>query len=120
MRSNTNFTLEWQPVGDMLSLIGDKWTVIVVAELRDGKLRFNELKRRIGGISQKMLASKLKTLERDGLVTRTLYPVIPPRVDYELTELGQQLLGPLNGLAEFALMHQIQVDAARARFDAGL
>jgi DNA-binding HxlR family transcriptional regulator len=117
LRSNAHLPLEWRPVGDILALIGDKWTVIVVAELGDGKLRFNELKRRIEGISQKMLASKLKTLERDGLVSRTIYPVIPPRVEYELTELGRQLLSPLEGLAEFALMHQVQVEASRRRFD---
>lgn len=120
MRSNTHISPEWRPVSDILGLIGDKWTVVVVGELGEQRLRFNELKRRIKGISQKMLASKLRTLERDGLVLRTFYPVIPPRVEYELTELGRQLLSPLAGLAEFALMHQIQVDMARRRFDDGL
>ena len=120
MRSNAHLPLEWRPVGDILALIGDKWTVIVVGALGDGKLRFNELRHRITGISQKMLAAKLKTLERDGLVLRTLYPVIPPRVEYELTDLGRELLAPLGGLAEFALMHQMQVEASRRRFDDGL
>ncbi len=120
MRSNAHLPLEWRPVGDIFALIGDKWTVIIVAELGDGKLRFNELRRRIEGISQKMLAGKLRTLERDGMVSRTLYPVIPPRVEYELTDLGRQLLPPLEGLAEFALMHQTQVAASRRRFDDGV
>jgi DNA-binding HxlR family transcriptional regulator len=108
---------EWRPVGDFLALIGDKWTVMIIGALGDGKKRFNELKRDIEGISQKMLSMKLRALERDGLVSRTFFPVIPPRVEYELTALGQQLLEPLAGLAEFALMHQFQVEHSRRRFD---
>ena len=108
---------EWRPVGDFLALIGDKWTVMIIGALGDGKRRFNELKRDIDGISQKMLSAKLGVLERDGLVSRTFFPVIPPRVEYELTALGQQLLRPLAGLAEFALMNQFQVEHSRRRFD---
>ena len=120
MRSNDHLPAEWRPVGDMLSLIGDKWTVMVIGDLGNGKRRFSELKRDIEGISQKMLANTLKALEREGFVLRTFYPVILPRVEYELTALGRQLLRPLEGLAEFALMHQSQVELARRRFDAEL
>lgn len=118
MRSNAHLPAEWRPVGDILALIGDKWTVLIVGELGSGKRRFSELKRELEGISQKMLSMKLRALEREGLVLRTFFPVIPPRVEYELTALGRQLLTPLEGLAEFALMHQVQVDEARRRFDA--
>ena len=117
MRSNAHMPLDWRPVGDILALIGDKWTVLIMGALRDGRRRFSELKRDVEGISQKMLSMKLRALERDGLVKRTFFAVIPPRVDYELTALGEQLLGPLEGLAEFALMHQFQVEASRRRFD---
>jgi DNA-binding HxlR family transcriptional regulator len=109
--------VEWRPVGDVLALIGDKWTVMVMGDLTDGRKRFNELRREVEGISQKMLSAKLRNLERDGLVERTFFAVIPPRVEYELTDLGRQLLGSLEGLAEFALMHQGQVADARQRFD---
>ena len=108
---------DWRPVGDFRALIGDKWSVVIIGALGDGKRRFNELKRDIEGISQKMLSAKLRTLEREGLVSRTFFPVIPPRVEYELTALGHQLLEPLAGLAEFALMHQFQVEHSRRRFD---
>jgi len=117
LRSNAHMPTEWQPVGEMFSLIGDKWTTMVLGDLQDGRRRFSELGRDLPGISQKMLSSKLKTLERDGLVERTVYPTIPPRVEYELTPLGRQLLVPLEALAEFALMHQFQVEEARRRFD---
>ena len=73
-------------MSDVLNRVGDKWSVMVVAQLRQGPVRFNEIRRRIGGISQRMLTRTLRNLERDGLVTRTLYPEIPPRVEYELTE----------------------------------
>jgi len=110
---------EWRPVGDILALVGDKWTVMVLGDLDEaGKKRFSELRRDLSGISQKMLSNKLKALERDGLVKRTFYAVIPPRVEYELTPLGRELLASLEGLAEFALMHQFQVEESRRRFDA--
>ena len=117
MRSNAHMPLDWRPVGDMLALIGDKWTLLIMGALGDGRKRFNELKRDVEGISQKMLSMKLRGLERDGLVERTFFAVIPPRVDYELTALGLQLLSSLEELAEFALMHQFQVEASRRRFD---
>ncbi|MDR3470339.1 MAG: helix-turn-helix domain-containing protein [Devosia sp.] len=104
----------------MLALIGDKWTMMVLGDLGEGRKRFNELRREITGISQKMLATKLRALERDGVIERTFYPVIPPRVDYELTQLGRELLASLESVTEFAIMHQFQVEQSRRRFDADI
>ena len=85
--------------------------------LGDGPKRFNELKRLVGGISQRMLTLTLRGLERDGLVTRTVFPTIPPRVDYELTDLGRGLQQPVRALADWATTHQDGIEAARSRFD---
>ena len=82
-------------LADVLSSVGDKWTIMVVGALSKGSLRYNEIRRRVSGISQRMLTLTLKRLETDGLVTRTLFPSVPPRVDYELTDLGQTLRGAL-------------------------
>ena len=105
-------------VGDVLARIGDKWTVFVVRLLAEGPMRFNELKRAVDGISQRMLTLTLRGLERDGLVTRTVYPTVPPRVDYELTDLGQTLIQMLQGLGEWAIEHRPTIVAARAAYDA--
>jgi DNA-binding HxlR family transcriptional regulator len=107
-------------VSDILKRVGDKWTVLVVGKLGRGPLRFNELRTAIGGISQKMLTTTLRGLERDGFVTRTVFPTIPPRVDYELTDLGYELLEPVNALGEWARKNTGRVNAARARFDAAV
>ena len=107
-------------VSDILQRVGDKWTVLVVGKLGGGPLRFNELRMAVGGISQKMLTTTLRGLERDGFVTRTVYPTIPPRVDYELTELGHELLEPVARLGEWARKNTGRVNAARARYDAAL
>jgi DNA-binding HxlR family transcriptional regulator len=107
-----------RPVTDILSRIGDKWSVMIVMLLGPGPKRFNEIRRAINGISQRMLTLTLKGLERDGLVTRTVTPSIPPRVDYELTELGQSLRCPIDALGEWAFANRDKIDAARARFDA--
>ena len=104
-------------VNDILSTIGDKWTVLVVVTLSHGPMRFNELKRAVGDISQRMLTLTLRNLERDGLVSRTVTPTIPPRVDYELTELGQSLQKPICGLATWAMDNVDAIHAAQARFD---
>jgi len=104
-------------VSQVLSRIGDKWTVLIVRSLGDGPKRFNELKRLVGGISQRMLSLTLKNLERDGLVARTVTPSIPPRVDYELTDLGHSLQAPVDALGEWALKNMARIDAARDRFD---
>lgn len=82
-------------LADVLASVGDKWTIMVVGALSKGSLRYNEIQRRVSGISQRMLTMTLKRLEADGIVTRTLFPSVPPRVDYELTELGQTLRGAL-------------------------
>lgn len=104
-------------VGSVLSRIGDKWSVLVVMTLSDGPRRFNELKRIIGGISQRMLTFTLRGLERDGLVTRTMFPTIPPRVDYELTDLGRSLHVPVMALGTWAFAHLPEIQEARSRFD---
>src|SRR5215475_10091782 len=85
-------------VSGILSRVGDKWSVLIIMRLGEGPRRFNEIKRMIGGISQRMLTLTLRNLERDGLVTRTIYPTIPPRVEYGLTELGRTLRGPIDAL----------------------
>ena len=106
-----------QAISDVLSRVGDKWTVLVVELLSDGPKRFNELRRMIGNISQKMLTTTLRGLERDGLVTRTVYPTVPPRVEYELTELGRELQTPVRQLAGWARENITRINAARIRFD---
>jgi DNA-binding HxlR family transcriptional regulator len=105
-------------MSDTLNRIGDKWSVMVVGTLSRGTLRFNELKRQINGVSQRMLTLTLRNLERDGLVTRTIYPEIPPRVEYGLTELGQTLTGPINALWDWSAANRQAVVAARERYDA--
>jgi DNA-binding HxlR family transcriptional regulator len=105
-------------ISTLLSRIGDKWTVLVVATLGDGPRRFNELRREIPSVSQRMLTLTLRNLERDGIVNRTVTPSIPPRVDYELTPLGHSLLKPITGLTEWALDNVTAIHEAQARFDA--
>jgi DNA-binding HxlR family transcriptional regulator len=104
-------------VHEVLSRVGDKWSVLVVSALGDGPKRFNELRRLLGSISQRMLTLTVRALERDGLVTRTVYPTIPPRVEYELTELGRSLLVPVKSLGDWALLNRPAIQAARQRFD---
>jgi DNA-binding HxlR family transcriptional regulator len=104
-------------VASVLARVGDKWSVLVIMMLRNGPKRFNELKREIGGISQRMLTLTLRGLERDGLVTRTVFPTIPPRVDYELTDLGRGLAKPVMALGEWAMTHRDKIEGARDRFD---
>ena len=104
-------------VASILARVGDKWSVFVIMLLGDGPRRFNEIKRMIAGISQRMLTLTLRGLERDGLVTRTVFPTIPPRVDYELTDLGRGLSQPVEALGKWAYDHQTEIEDARARFD---
>ena len=104
-------------VSDVLARIGDKWSVLVVSLLGQGPRRFNELRRAIGGISQRMLTLTLRGLERDGLVTRTVFPTVPPRVDYELTPLGRDLLNPVAALGDWAIRNQSKIATAREQFD---
>lgn len=110
-------TEDCRAISEILQRVGDKWTVLVVGKLGDGPLRFNELRAAVGGISQKMLTTTLRGLERDGFVTRTVFPTIPPRVDYELTQLGCDLLVPVGALGEWARNNTDRVKAARAKFD---
>ena len=105
-------------VREVLNRVGDKWTVQVVALLGDGSMRFSELRRSIEGISQRMLTLTLRNLERDGLVLRTVFPEILPRVDYELTKLGDTLLDPITALAEWAGENRVSIQSARDKFDA--
>ena len=104
-------------VREVLNRVGDKWSVQIVALLGDGPMRFSELRRSIEGISQRMLTLTLRGLERDGLITRTVFPEIPPRVDYELTKLGDTLLDPISALADWADQYRTSIQEARDRFD---
>ncbi|HCO55564.1 MAG TPA: transcriptional regulator [Pelagibacterium sp.] len=104
-------------MGDILNRIGDKWSVMVVGRLKGGTMRFSELRRAIDGVSQRMLTLTLRNLERDGLVTRTVYAEIPPRVEYTLTEMGRTLTGPIGALWDWAAEHQDQVARARIHYD---
>jgi len=103
-----------------LELIADRWAVLIIYALSRGKRRHNELQREIGGISQKMLTKTLRRLERDGLVARRTYPVVPPRVEYSLTALGESLMGILAALCQWAEEDIEEVEAARADYDARL
>jgi DNA-binding HxlR family transcriptional regulator len=99
----------------VLELIANKWTALVIYALAPGNRRFSELQRQIGGVSQKMLTQTLRRLERDGLVTRKVYPVVPPRVEYSLTRLGETLIEPLKAICKWAEAHLPELRAARAR-----
>ena len=106
-------------MSDVLNRIGDKWSVMVVGMLgRNGTLRFNELKRLINGVSQRMLTLTLRNLERDGLVTRTIYPEVPPRVEYSLTELGKTLQEPISALWDWSAENHHAIVEARSIYDA--
>jgi DNA-binding HxlR family transcriptional regulator len=103
--------------GNILDRVGDKWTVMVVGTLSDGPMRFNALQRAIGGVSHRMLTLTLRGLERDGLVMRTPFATVPPRVDYELTKLGHSLKDPLEILAGWVQSNRAKVEEARSIFD---
>ena len=105
-------------VAPVLNRVGDKWSMMIVMLLGDGPMRFMELKRAIDGISQRMLTLSLRNLERDGLLTRQVTPTIPPRVDYELTELGRSLRDPVQALGAWAMAHIECIRAAQQRYDA--
>ena len=104
-------------ISTLLSRIGDKWTVLVVGTLGEGSRRFNELRREIPSVSQRMLTLTLRNLERDGLVSRTVTPSIPPRVDYELTKLGHSLLKPIMAMSQWAIDNIEEIHGAQAQFD---
>lgn len=110
-------TAEGCPLRDILDRVGDKWSVLVVVLLGEGTHRFSDLRRSVDGISQRMLTHTLRQLERDGLISRTVYPSVPLRVEYALTPLGQTLLEPLAALAQWAGQHREEVLAARVAYD---
>src|SRR5579885_1764464 len=116
--SSLHVAEDCRAVSEVLSRVGDKWTVLVVSTLGDGPKRFNELRKALGSLSQRMLTLTLRGLERDGLVTRTVFPTIPPRVDYELTKLGRSLLEPVSELGAWARRNRVSIVEARRRFDA--
>jgi DNA-binding HxlR family transcriptional regulator len=121
----TEGTSSWDPYArgcpsrDLLDRIGDKWTVLVLGELGEqGACRFTRLRKRLSGVSEKMLTQTLRALERDGLVRRTVYPAVPVRVEYALTPLGHTLREPLRALTEWSMRHVTEVLAAREEYDA--
>lgn len=116
-QSNIHVPSDCSKVAPILQRVGDKWTVLVVILLSDGSLRFSELRRMISNISQRMLTFTLRGLERDGVVKRTVTPSVPPRVDYELTELGRSLLVPMQNLALWARENADRVQQAQVVFD---
>ena len=115
---NTHLPADCRAISDVLARVGDKWSVLVVSKLGEGTKRFNELRREIGGISQRMLTLTLRGLERDGLVARTIMPTSPPGVEYDLTALGRDLLRPVSALSAWAIRNQSKIEQSRTRFDA--
>lgn len=110
-------TEDCRAVSSILARVGDKWTVLIVVLLGDGPKRFNEIRRMVGGISQRMLTFTLRGLERDGLVTRTVFPTTPQRVDYELTTLGSTLWEAVEPLSSWARAHVGEILTSREQFD---
>ncbi|WP_433473508.1 winged helix-turn-helix transcriptional regulator [Spirillospora sp. CA-142024] len=114
--------MEHTPAGcrarEILDRVGDKWSLQVISLLGERAKRFNELRREIDGISQRMLSVTLRGLERDGIVTRTVYPVMPPRVEYALTPMGATLMDAASALVRWAETHLDEIDASRALYDA--
>lgn len=114
---HTHLPSDCRAISEVLGRVGDKWSVLVVSKLGTGTRRFNELRREIGGISQRMLTLTLRGLERDGLVQRTIVPTSPPGVEYDLTALGRDLLQPVSALSAWALRNQGKIAQSRERFD---
>lgn len=110
-------TDECVSINEVLTRVGDKWSLQVISRLGQGTLRFTELKRSIDGISQRMLTLTLRQLERDGLVERTVYPTVPPKVEYTLSDFGRTILIPVTALANWALTYRLDIQAAREAFD---
>jgi DNA-binding HxlR family transcriptional regulator len=110
-------TEDCRALGSILARVGDKWTVLIIVLLGDGPKRFSEIKRMVSGISQRMLTFTLRGLERDGLVTRTVFPTTPPRVEYELTELGSTLWEAVEPLGSWARDHVSEILTSRKQFD---
>jgi len=104
------------PVRDVLDRVADRWSLLVLIALQDGTLRFSDLRRAVGDISQRMLSQTVRRLEQDGLVARRVHPTVPPRVDYTLTDMGQSILGPLEALVDWAEAHHGRIREAREAF----
>lgn len=105
-------------IREVLARVGDKWSLLVIGTLREGRMRFTELQRHVPGISQRMLTLTLRQLERDGLVSRTVHAEVPPRVEYELTAMGATLIEPALALAAWAIDHSPAIEESRAAYDA--
>jgi DNA-binding HxlR family transcriptional regulator len=118
IQGNMMETAACNPVTEALARIGDKWTIQIVMELEAAPKRFSELRRAVSGISQKMLTLTLRGLERDGLVTRTVYPTKPPSVEYALTDLGAEMVVPVRALGGWVIANLPRIASARQRFDA--
>src|SRR5438093_12991110 len=110
-------TAEGVSINEVLTRVGDKWSLQVISRLGEGTLRFTELRRSIDGISQRMLTLTLRQLERDGLVERAVYPTVPPKVEYSLSDLGRTIRVPVTALANWALTYRLDIQAAREAFD---
>jgi DNA-binding HxlR family transcriptional regulator len=106
-----------RPVAHILARVGDKWTILLLRALNDKPMRFKELHRALPGISQRMLTVTVRNLERDGLIIRTVFPTIPPRVDYELSGLGQTLKGALEPIGQWVLDNRTIIEQSQAKFD---
>ena len=117
MPASPTVSAQCHKVGKVLAIVGDKWTVMIVRILVERPHRFNEIKRTVGGISQQMLTRTLKALERDGMVSRKVYPTVPPQVEYALTELGQSLALPVRALGVWAGEHLDEIENNRAHYD---
>ena len=117
MEADEETHAECRAMAQVLDRVGDKWTVMVVGVLSHGPQRFNAILRTINGVSHRMLTLTLRGLERDGLVTRTMYPTIPPKVEYELTELGGSLIGPLRALSAWGRKHRATIELSRGQYD---
>lgn len=117
MPASPGVSAQCRKIGKVLAIVGDKWTVMIVRVLVERPHRFNELKRTIGGISQQMLTRTLKALERDGMVSRTVRPTVPPQVEYALTNLGQSLAVPVRALGAWVGEHLDEIEQNRERYD---
>jgi DNA-binding HxlR family transcriptional regulator len=119
MPASPGASAQCRKISGVLNIVGDKWTVMIVRVLIEHPRRFNDIKRTIGGISQQMLTRTLKALERDGMVSRTVYPTVPPQVEYALTELGHSLALPLHALGTWAGEHLDEIEENRLQYDVG-
>jgi DNA-binding HxlR family transcriptional regulator len=119
MPASPGTNTQCRKISGVLNIVGDKWTVMIVRVLVEHPRRFNDIKRTIGGISQQMLTRTLKALERDGMVSRTVYPTVPPQVEYALTELGHSLARPLHALGAWAGEHLDEIESNRLEYDVG-